>query len=58
MNFKVVHTDEEYVEFFVDGVEAGFLNYDEDGSRAMDAVRDMFREIATIVGASYEEIYE
>lgn len=58
MDFKVVHTDEEYVEFFVDNISVLYLSYDEHGSRAMDAARDMFREIATIVAASYEENYE
>lgn len=58
MDFKIINVDDENIEFFVDGVEVGHFNYDEDGSRAIDGALEMFREMSVVLGASFEEIYQ
>jgi hypothetical protein len=52
------YTRDESECFYVNGIQVGYANYDELGSSGQEAVRDMFQNIAKVLGVTIEYIEE
>lgn len=55
MKFVIEYIDDEHINFYVDEIQVGHVNHDVDGWAGMEAIEDLFRRTAKVLGAELIE---